>query len=333
MTTVNLNEGPTDIYAALDRAFDVEEIELESGPTLRYSTITKLPPIMQLYIQRQGFDIKRAESFILKHHVQLDETIYLDRYVESSNQELLTARKASWSFKTRIRKLQEKRVPYAMRPLGVSGSDLLDETATYLEGAADEDRPSKGVHDSLRERAESVRSHIANIDKRLAELQTELNALFANNQALPYSLAAVFVHRGSPRSGHYWIYIRDFAAGVWRKYEDQTVSAVLDANEIFGERDPERDGAPYFVVYVDETRKAAIIEALHRIKPVAVAQDVEVVPPLPDVEMTDAPDANAVGPAPPLPPRPMSARGNKGMPKTFISGTGGELIEEDQELV
>jgi ubiquitin carboxyl-terminal hydrolase 25/28 len=328
MTTVNLNEGPTDIYASLDRSFDAEELDLESGKTFRYATITKLPPIMQLYIQRQGFDAQRAESFILKHHVQLDETIYLDRYVTSSSPALLRARKASWAFKTRIRKLQEKRLKLTVTSSGMTGPELLEETYVWVSKVSKEVPPPEGLADELLQRAQNCRAFIERIDKRLSELQGELNALFANMQALPYSLAAVFVHRGGVRSGHYWIYIRDFESGAWRKYEDQTVQKVLDTKEIFGERDPERDGAPYFVVYVDEQRKTEIVEALHRIEPVATVEDLGDVP-VPDVEMDEAPEPTPVGPAPPLPPRPASARGRA---KTFYAGAEGvELIEEAQE--
>jgi len=48
--------GPRDIYAALDVTFDMQMVEVENMQTRQYSSIAKLPPILQMHIQRTAFD-------------------------------------------------------------------------------------------------------------------------------------------------------------------------------------------------------------------------------------------------------------------------------------
>jgi len=47
---------PRDIYAALDVTFDMQMVEVENMQTRQYSSIAKLPPILQMHIQRTAFD-------------------------------------------------------------------------------------------------------------------------------------------------------------------------------------------------------------------------------------------------------------------------------------
>lgn len=48
--------GDRDIYAALDVTFDMQMVEVENMQTRQYTSITKLPPILQMHIQRTAFD-------------------------------------------------------------------------------------------------------------------------------------------------------------------------------------------------------------------------------------------------------------------------------------
>lgn len=116
-------------------------------------------------------------------------------------------------------------------------------------------------------------------------LQNKISEQFNNMRSLPYRLYAVFVHAGSVEFGHYYIYIRDFARDVWRKYNDIDVSQVTDvSNEVFGAT--MAGGAtgssgdqvandqnifwsspptPYFVVYISDTTKDRLVEPVVRV--------------------------------------------------------------------
>ena len=72
------------------------------------------------------------------------------------------------------------------------------------------------------------------------------------------------MHRGSTNAGHYWIYIFDFERNVWRSYNDERVMLVEDATEIFDPPHGERPATPYFLVYVQDDMKRALVDPVCR---------------------------------------------------------------------
>ena len=87
---------------------------------------------------------------------------------------------------------------------------------------------------------------------------------FNDLRQFPYRLSAVFIHRGSTNAGHYWIYIYDFTAKVWRKYNDEKVTLVTDVREIFDAPRGQRPPTPYFLVYVRDDRKEILVNPICR---------------------------------------------------------------------
>ncbi|KAK3079299.1 hypothetical protein LTS18_005208 [Coniosporium uncinatum] len=83
------------------------------------------------------------------------------------------------------------------------------------------------------------------------------------------------MHRGGAMGGHYWIYIRDFKSGVWRKYNDEQVTEVKNLDEIF-KQDTSKPTAN-LVVYVQDDIKLDLTEAVDRapVVPEIQMQDVE----------------------------------------------------------
>ena len=86
----------------------------------------------------------------------------------------------------------------------------------------------------------TLRTNVNNIDNELMSLYNNINNLeekishqFDDFKEYGYSLFSVFIHRGEASYGHYWIYIKDRNHnGVWRKYNDETVSEVQE-DEVF----------------------------------------------------------------------------------------------------
>jgi ubiquitin carboxyl-terminal hydrolase 25 len=110
-------------------------------------------------------------------------------------------------------------------------------------------------------------------------------------------LHAAFFHHGSASSGHYWIYIYDFRAEMWLKYNDTRVEEVKDTNEIF-RRPSEADFSqwngpsnPYYLVYVRDEDKDKLVQSICRDMqiPEDLQKDIEMKDATgPGIEMTDA---------------------------------------------
>lgn len=97
------------------------------------------------------------------------------------------------------------------------------------------------------------------------DLTANVRSQFVDRRKLPYRLQSAFIHRGTASSGHYWIYIRDFKRDLWREYNDETVSAVTSASQIYDEdKNPGRPATPYFLVYVRDDVKDGFVDPVCR---------------------------------------------------------------------
>lgn len=280
---LSLTSKPQDVYAALDDFFDEDKIMHSRREIDRFGTITHLPPILQLYFHRQEFDKEKNESRVIKHHVGLNETLYLDRYLQSTEPSLLEKRKHFWTLKKELSKLREARESRRIAELEVDDTDALDATWQLINSIGEDiDMEKAEIEETLeltKEIATDRRESLERLDKKIMQQEKLINSIFADLTSVPYVISAVFVHRGrgGSKGGHYWIYIRDFGACIWRRYEDREVKEVKDPqSDIFGAKDPEITGAPYFVVYVRDEVKDVLVDALHRSAPESTSpRDVE----------------------------------------------------------
>lgn len=106
---VDVASGPKDIYEALDGAFDEQEVEVEGSLRPQYTTITRIPPVLKIMVQRVQYDQKKATAFKSINHLGLKETIYMDRYMDSEDDDLVQRRKESWEWKRQLRELEARR--------------------------------------------------------------------------------------------------------------------------------------------------------------------------------------------------------------------------------
>lgn len=107
---VDVASGPKDIYEALHGAFDVQEVEVEGGLRPQYTTITHLPPVLKIHVQRVQYDRQKGSAFKSINHLELKETIYMDRYMDSDDNNLLQRRKESWEWKEELRQLEARKL-------------------------------------------------------------------------------------------------------------------------------------------------------------------------------------------------------------------------------
>ncbi|KAL2829018.1 hypothetical protein BDW59DRAFT_142729 [Aspergillus cavernicola] len=273
---IDVATGPRDIYAAIDGAFDIQKVNVENSIAEQYATISKLPPILQVQVQRAQFDAVKKRSFKSTHHLDLKETIYLDRYMDTKQPEILSRRKQCWEWKDSLRGLEARRAEL----LRQSESDGLD-TATLLNSAKyilndlnemkDNPETARDAVDvdpfllpELDRLSQAAQDELKYLEQEIKNTQTMIASQFVDYTHLPYRLYAVFVHHGSVEFGHYYIYIFDFERNVWRKYNDTYVTEVRDLDEIFTSQDRHNPPTPYFLVYVNDAIKERLVSPVSR---------------------------------------------------------------------
>lgn len=106
---IDVASGPRDIYAALDGAYDVQEVEYGGAIEPQYTAISKLPPVLQILVQRAQFDPEKKSSFKSNHHLELKETIYMDRYMDTENEEIKGRRRECWAWKKDLAALEARK--------------------------------------------------------------------------------------------------------------------------------------------------------------------------------------------------------------------------------
>ena len=105
---IQVQDGPRDIYAALDAAFDEQEVVVGTSKEPQYTSISLLPPILQLHVSRAGYDKGNNKSFKAIHHLDFKETIYMDRYLDSDDPVLKAKRAECWAWKKELGKLESR---------------------------------------------------------------------------------------------------------------------------------------------------------------------------------------------------------------------------------
>lgn len=282
---VNVADGDRDLYTALDGSFDVEQVDLEGTEAKRYLAITHLPPILQIQVQRVQFDREKGSAYKSNSHLNFPETIYMDRYIDTDDNALKIRREESWKWKAELSALLKRKEVLTNTPINEDMNTILEATREFLEdaGSIDPDLAvSPEVTYALEQRASAVKRELAAIETQLKDLNSRIAQQFTDLRKHPYRIHSVFIHRGSVSFGHYWIYIYDFQKGIFRKYNDQYVTAVDDVKEVFTHTGTQAP-TPYFLgkplhplihlyiltlftVFVREDQSLSITEAVTRVR-------------------------------------------------------------------
>ncbi|KKY22360.1 putative ubiquitin c-terminal hydrolase [Diplodia seriata] len=269
---VTVVEGPKNIYEAIDDTLDKGAIE-DSDNAEKWTTILRAPPILKIDVKRLGFDKVKKQTIRSEHHLQLEETIYIDRYLR--DEATLQRRKQSWEKKAKLKCLRERRAELAATRVDVSLSDAVRAASDFIKDVeadesdqADEQQTNGIFGDDMAAKAEETRKEISSLDDNIATLEAEISSLFADMNSVPYKLHSLFIHRGGTGGGHYLVSIRDFKNGLWRNYNDETITEVTDVEKnIFGQGDTYSKIITTCVVYVKADLKHGdhdLVEAVHR---------------------------------------------------------------------
>ncbi|KAG9243004.1 ubiquitin C-terminal hydrolase-like protein [Calycina marina] len=260
--------GPCDIYEALDVTFDMQTVEFKKGETEQYSSITQLPPVLQMHIQRTAYDVVKKQPWKNMNAVHFPEVLYMDRYMDTDDETLLQRRSDAWKWKAELQTLQKRQATLKADKLTVE--EALVATKKFVsslqelesDGVEDLDI-SPSLPDALDERIAKIRVETAYIESEITTIKSRLRDQFADMRQYEYRLQTVFIHRGQSGSGHYWIYIYDLEHSVWREYNDERVSEVHDTRQVFG-KDGIADGTPYYLAYVRSTDCKNLVNAVVR---------------------------------------------------------------------
>lgn len=106
---VDVAHGPRDIYGAIDGAFDVQKIMVDNSVAEQFASISRIPPILQVHVRRTQFDPVKKATFKSTNHLGLLETIYMDRYMDTKNPDLLNRRIQCWEWKASLETLEARR--------------------------------------------------------------------------------------------------------------------------------------------------------------------------------------------------------------------------------
>jgi ubiquitin carboxyl-terminal hydrolase 25/28 len=258
---INVSDHPRDIYDALDSYFSEDVVELEEGAAKKSLTICELPQILQFHVQRVLFDRERLMPYKSLEPIPFGERIYLDRYLDTDDAEMLRKREEVFQWKREIGEALQRRQRLLHKPDGhmtVVDSLVTARRLLELRGA---ERHAAAIAAIA---AEVQRRHqeLAALDAALQRLHECVAAQFAAYTRVAYLIFAIFIHRGEASYGHYWIYIRDPQRNIFRKYNDEVVTEVpLSEVMNFAEGNT---ATPYYIVYAKELLEAEYIEPLKR---------------------------------------------------------------------
>ncbi|KAI1613706.1 ubiquitin thiolesterase [Exophiala viscosa] len=295
---------PPDVYAAMDNEYDLQDAQ---DGTKAYTSVARLPPVLTIALDRVAWNQEAKRQEKLNYHVDVPETIYMDRYLESaSDSDLMHRRQQTWEMKKELAALSVRRT-FLEEKHGTSKDvpGLLEDAKLVLEYLAEVSSDSVSedlsvnptVVADLGVMAENARAELEGIKSRMDHLNQQIKEAFVDMRKHPYRLHAAFFHRGGAAGGHYWVYIFDHKKEVWRKYNDDRVSVVQNRNEIFGKPTQDQWGPPpnpYLLIYIQADRIDDLAETVKRDivypppdapPPVPARNQMSEMPPKGDVEM------------------------------------------------
>jgi ubiquitin carboxyl-terminal hydrolase 25/28 len=270
------DKNSRDIYEALDVNYDEQFVEIGNNQIPQYTSITKLPPILQIQIQRTAWNRGTGAGSKNSNPVVFPETIYLDRYMDSEDPDspLMERRRQAWKWKSELRSLEARQSALQVTEAEMSVPDALRETKNYITSLQEEEIEGididPSVPDLLESRMEEVAHELELISHKIGIIKEKLNDQFTNMRKYEYKLQTVFIHRGEAGGGHYWIYLYDFDNDVWREYNDEYVTVVNDRKRIF---EHQGGGTPYYLAYVRSADQKDLVNAVFRdVKEVEISE-------------------------------------------------------------
>ncbi|KAL5594327.1 hypothetical protein BROUX41_001269 [Berkeleyomyces rouxiae] len=269
------------LYEALDRTFDRDEIEGAESISRYTAILDDPPPVLHILVQRtQDNGQKNYNPVIIDDFLDLDR--YMDA---PEGSDLMERRKMGWAMRKRLRLLDPEAYGNIRQKLPTlnlgstfrdermvesevySDADLVGDKQQLCQYACEQDGVSWNDYtlaqkehetftfseqmDGLNEGADRIYDHTDAtamynlLEGEKTRLNNQCQGLFKEMNKRRYRLHSVFCHSGRQSGGHYWVWIHDFKAGVWRKYNDTCIEEHVD---ILPELNQGSD--PYYLCYI-----------------------------------------------------------------------------------
>lgn len=264
---INVSDHPKNIYDALDNYFSENVVSLDEGKVKMCLTLMQLPEVFQFHVQRVLFDRERLVAYKSLEPIPFGESIFLDRYLDTDDEDILRKRREAAVWKEEIKRLVNERETLIC-PDPTSKLSILDSlraTSKYLSTVVlqnDQLLIKQETIDAIEMQIKMIQTKLQGINTQINKLEQQVSCQFQDYKRNGYTLFAIFIHRGEASHGHYWIYIRDMKKNIYRKYNDDTVSEVPVSEVLnFSEGNT---ATPYYMVYVKDEHKNEFIEPLKR---------------------------------------------------------------------
>ncbi|KAL2072254.1 hypothetical protein VTL71DRAFT_11597 [Oculimacula yallundae] len=258
-----------DLYGAIDVIYDSQSVEVGTKRAPQYASISKLPQILQIQIQRADYDPVRNCPYKNRTPVPFPETLYLDRYVASDDPDsaVMRRRRETWKWKSQLRSLEARQKALKNSEDKINVPDALLAVKDFVTGLQEEEIAGIEIPpelpEALDERISQVATELEQTSQQIDALKKNLKEQFTDMREYGYALHSVFIHRGESGGGHYWVYIYDFEHDIWREYNDEHVSEVKDRRRIF-DQTSSADGTPYYLVYVQTQKLKDLVNVVCR---------------------------------------------------------------------
>lgn len=251
---VSLEDQPKNIYDALDSYFRADLLEYDNESVKRSLTITELPNILQVQIQRVQYDRQLFRPVKNTDPLPFDSTIYMDRFMETDDPNILTKREESFQLRVKLNELKS-RLEFLTRrgENGMTVKDSLISAKNFFESSNFKSfdlTVDSNTIEVLNIEIEKIDIELMNLRDDISQTEEKLLHQFDEFKKIGYTVFAAFIHRGSATYGHYWIYIRDPKNNVWRVYNDETVSEV--SPEVVFDFSQSNTATPYYLVFVKD---------------------------------------------------------------------------------
>ncbi|MCH0629140.1 hypothetical protein JNB11_04090 [Kocuria palustris] len=147
---INISEHPKDIYDSLDTYFSEDLVELDGGKCRKLVTILELPDVLQFHVQRVMFDRERLVAYKALDPIPFGEHIYLDRYLDSDDAQMIARRAEVFTWKQKISFLRDERSKITM-PNPSTKLLILDSlkgVKSYMTKLSSQEHSTKGALNS-----------------------------------------------------------------------------------------------------------------------------------------------------------------------------------------
>lgn len=258
-----------DLYDGLDEYFFAEQVENFQGghEATREVTVKSFPPILQILVQRVQFDRATANVYKSNANIQLEKTIYLDRYADSNFDALRERRKQVAEWRAELDKYKKQVATYSTSDTcHIAIPDMLEATRQVLydfslEVATEEEKAKYTIAlGVLQKEAQKTKRLVQEGNAKIHSLKEHIQKQYSDYTQLAYNLHAVFIHQGQANYGHYWVYIYDHEGDQWWKYNDSLVTKVNESEILHDTTGSTAN--PYFLVYVDATKMDDCVETI-----------------------------------------------------------------------